>query len=478
MKKFTFLALLLVASSTAFAVSMNFSGNFRTEAGFYSNLGQDMPNTKNQKQFLAGRFLLDPNLIIDDHFSVKSQWSLLTSPNYTPSAVSPLGNGMGGWVYGDVQTQAMVLNRAWLDWTSDFGVVRVGRMPVAWGYGLVFDAGNGVWDDYQTTFDRLEYRLHLGHVIGGLSYSKPRKRSVHGGESDAEYYGASLQYDNPELEVEGGILFEKQVRSSGQLGEWTGLSNAPVASPANPYYNPDADATVAAAREKVSAPSNPYPLHTRMPFPKSNNLLDVYLKKSFGYFSIGGEAAWITGEAMDYNNNDSLDTLNAWGAMGNLTYEYHKVKAFVEVLYASGDNDLTEDSLSGFVLLHRNRRPGIILGREILGPYEGNNTAMGSPVIYGSQDTFSGVYYFRPGFRVDWSPTWATGLEIVHAGKASVKDGETRTLGTEIDLAIDYGVYKNFVLGMNMAVLFRSTGIQVPEGKTIFGLRGTAALKF
>lgn len=111
---------------------MNFSGSFRTEASSFTNLAQT--TGKESKQFILGRALLDPNLLIDDHFSIRSQWTLLTSPDFTPNAQQALGNGQGGFLFGDVETASLNLNRAWLEWTSDFGVVRLGRVPISWGY--------------------------------------------------------------------------------------------------------------------------------------------------------------------------------------------------------------------------------------------------------------------------------------------------------------------------------------------------------
>lgn len=448
----------------ALAVSMNFNGHFRSEATYYSNGGLGLAGTESTKNFLSGRALLQPNLIVDDHFSVRSQWSLLTSPKLTPNGTIPLGAGQGGWVFGDQETAALALSRAWLEWTSDFGVFRLGRMPVSWGYGLLYDAGNSVWDDFQTTFDRLEYRLHLGHVIGALAYSKARKLSVLGNQNDQEFYSLYLQYDNPEIEVEGGILYEKQSRSRGQEPAYVG-----TAAPA-PTVNPSPYA--------VPAGHPAPPLANKLPYPLNNNMVDVYLKKTMGYFTIGGEITWLVGDAMDYNNNGTLDSLNAFGVLLSTSYEYHKVKMFLEFLYASGDANLTADRMNGFVLLHRNRRPGLILGRELLGPYYGNGVGQGSLVVYGNPDTFSGAFYVRPGLRVDWSQSWASGIEFIIAQKAQVAAGDVKNLGVEVDLGTEYAVYKNFDLGVNLGYLFPGLGLRVPSPKGVFAFRATAALRF
>lgn len=448
---------LAVFSTFAFAVSMNFSGNFRTEGVTLSNVGQKLPTSAANKQYFQGRFLLDPNLVIDDHFSIKSQWNLINSRKLTNGASTPLGIANDGWVYGDTDVAVMTLTKGWLEWTSDFGVVRLGRMPITWGYGLLWDAGNGIWDRYSDVRDRLEYRLHLGHVVGAVAYSKFRKESTVDQTSDQDFYTIYLQYDNPEVDVEGGILYEKQSRSESQGTTMTAGAGNPYALPAG--Y------------------TNPYPLAANSPYPHSNNVLDAYLRKSWGGFTVGGELTWLKGDSFAYKGG-ALQEMDAWGAIFNVSYQTHKIKMFTEFLYAGGDNNLSDADLKGFVLLNRNRSPGLILGKELLGPYSGNGSGLGTYMAYSSPDTFSGVYYVRPGFRIDWSPAWASGLEVIHARKAAVLSGEDAVLGTEIDVGTDYNVYKNFDLGGNFGVLFPGKGIQVTDPQTIFGFRMTSSLRF
>ena len=459
---FSICGLFLIFSQVVVAASMNFSGSFRTEATSYTNLGQT--SAKESKQFLMGRALLDPNLLIDDHFSIRSQWSLLTSPAFTPKATQPLGNGQGGFIFGDVQSASLNLNRAWLEWTSDFGVVRLGRVPISWGYGLTWDAGNQIWDDYQTTDDRLEYRLHLGNVIGALAYTKARKLSVLENADDQEFYTAYLQYDNPELDVEGGIYFEKQTRSTPASGVTDGPLSGALGESSNPF-----------------AQTNPTPLSSKAPYPKNNNAVDVYLKKTTGRFTFGGEVTWLSGKAYNLAGGEDID-LNAFGAMGNITFAYHKIKAFTEVVYATGDKNINDNSSTAFSLLHMNRaRPGLILGRELLGKYHGNTVSQGNLLVYGEPDSFSGLLFARPGLRIDWSPSWASGVEVIIARKAATQDGEDANLGWEVDLGTDYNVYKNFDLGLNLGFAFPGNGIPLPSGgehKSIFAVRTTAALKF
>ena len=448
-------------SVAVFGVSMNFHGNFRAEGTYYKNA--DLGSGSNDvKQFIGARGLLNPDIIIDDHFSIRSQWSLLTSPVFTPNGGVPLGVGQGGWIFGDVQSLNLQLSRAWLEWTSDFGVFRIGRMPFSWGYGLVWDAGNQTWDDFQTTYDRLEYRLHLGNIIGALAYSKPRKLSVLGNSNDSEFYTVYLQYRNPEMEVEGGILYEKQERSTSQNADLRG--DRPPGGGVSP--NP------------LNDPANSYPLSNKTPYARSNDVVNVYLKKTMGRLTMGGELAWLSGEAIDYNGNGTPDSLNGLGVLLSASYEIHTVKGFIDALYVSGDANLNDDNNNGFVLMNRNRRPGLILGRELLGPYYGNNAGLGSLLVYGDADTYSGVIYVRPGVRIEWSKSWASALEIIYAQKATVSATDTKNLGLEVDFGTDYSVYRNFDLGAKLGYLFAGAGLRVGAPKNVFALSMTASLTF
>src|SRR4051794_34509296 len=82
------------------AVSMNFTGNFRSEGTFLNKPDLGLTPGSPNKSFLAARALVNPNLVVDDHFSLKSQWMMLTSPGFT-SGVQALGDGQGSYIFGD-----------------------------------------------------------------------------------------------------------------------------------------------------------------------------------------------------------------------------------------------------------------------------------------------------------------------------------------------------------------------------------------
>lgn len=60
---------------------------------------------------------------------------------------------------------SIMVSRAWAEVTNPtLGQIRFGRMPGAWGLGILANAGNGVDSDYQTHSDRLMYALRIRSI--------------------------------------------------------------------------------------------------------------------------------------------------------------------------------------------------------------------------------------------------------------------------------------------------------------------------
>ena len=326
---FAALASVLVPN-TSTGVSITFSGTLRGDGDFFENEDLGFQGGKS-KEYLSSRMLLSPSILIDDHLAIQSEWNLLTSPLFAPSSVvnannpNPYGQvayGQGGYLFGDYQAQGFVLARAYLEWTSDFGVLRLGRMPFSWGYGLVYDSGDGIWDNYQTTFDRLEYRLHLGQIVGGLAYSKPMTASFTGGGNDGAYYTGFVLYNSSDSELNAGILYEKQARSGANQG------------PALLNMNPT----------EIGLGTGVTPV----PYPVNANLADIFLRKKAGVFRYGIEGSWLNGSATAYPPSTSDVNLDAVALTGNLELNFESWNIFLEGLFASGDSNLAGGHLNDF----------------------------------------------------------------------------------------------------------------------------------
>ena len=45
------------------------------------------------------------------------------------------------------------------------GLVKFGRMPLHWGSGMVFNAGNGAWDEFGNSVERVQFSQQFQSVF-------------------------------------------------------------------------------------------------------------------------------------------------------------------------------------------------------------------------------------------------------------------------------------------------------------------------
>ena len=90
-----------------------------------------------------------------------------------PSATQPGGDTV----------DAVELRRLWVEWTTKFGLLRIGRQPSNWGMGLLANDGNGFDDDFGdnlggSTYDRIIFATRpidlVRGIVTGISGAEPR----------------------------------------------------------------------------------------------------------------------------------------------------------------------------------------------------------------------------------------------------------------------------------------------------------------
>lgn len=136
------------------------------------------------------RFRLNPELHLSDNLRVMSQIDALDNVvmGSTPSSTGlySLGSATQGPPTAGVNgfRNSVDVKRAWAEYTTPIGQLRFGRMPMHWGLGMIFNAGNGLDQDYQSTYDRVQFTTSLRGTdvyIGGawdLAATGPTSGSV------------------------------------------------------------------------------------------------------------------------------------------------------------------------------------------------------------------------------------------------------------------------------------------------------------
>lgn len=200
------------------------------------------------------RFRMSPELHISDNLRILSMIDALDNLvlGSTPDSYA-LGNngtsaGVNGYApIGGLSTtqgpptagvngvrNSIDVKRVWAEYATPLGQIRFGRMPFHWGMGMLYNAGNGFDQEYESTIDRIMFTsglksadLYFGGTWDFLA-TGPTNGSVwdvYGGQSNstanlanvAQWSAFVFRRQNPELErlslskgnvvVNGGAFF-------------------------------------------------------------------------------------------------------------------------------------------------------------------------------------------------------------------------------------------------------------------------------
>jgi hypothetical protein len=256
----------LLFAQESMAVSMDFSGGFRgdsisihdvsTPDSTVGSLGDDGGKTRGQVQTMHLR--LKPRLIVNDQTLIYSEW------HYGPSWGKAFGSdnayqtdqeSSGEQIDPDAYSifsgrEALTSNvyrsgselnvvRAWSEWITDVGTLRVGRAPRHWGLGLVWDEGDHISDRFQSTYDVISMAINFGNFKLVPGWSK----SLYGGtldeDDDVTDIFVEATYDNLEEDLVLGLywnsrkggpfsakLFDFYVKK--ELQDWSLKAEVPV----------------------------------------------------------------------------------------------------------------------------------------------------------------------------------------------------------------------------------------------------------
>ncbi|MFT3913913.1 MAG: TIGR04551 family protein [Anaeromyxobacteraceae bacterium] len=176
-------------------------GYFRTRGQLYDQLGLGVnsdaagfpffpkplfsPDRRSTNATTNMRLRLEPTLNVSDNVRVKAQIDVLdnyvlgSSANLTmDSSWNPyFASGFYGSsrvAYdGDNRNDrpAITPKRAWAEAQTPAGLLSFGRMPSAWGLGILTNAGTGLDQDYGDTVDRIQFALPpVATPIGQLTF--------------------------------------------------------------------------------------------------------------------------------------------------------------------------------------------------------------------------------------------------------------------------------------------------------------------
>lgn len=281
------------------AIELDWAGQFRAEvtnvrdyvmnssdAGLVYNGTRDAADGyyvpaagQNGADFQTLFFRLKPKATVNDNVYIKSElW--LGNPTYGFYGNSaPYTADQGQFYSNSSRGASITAQRFWAEIYTDWGNLHIGRAPLHWGLGLVWNSGDGLWDHYQSTGDVIRMvskfgnftfapsliNYSSGNTVGGAcTGANCNASTAASGGGNVNEYSILIKYENPEEDIEGGVNFVKKLAGSAQ-GVLNGLRNVP----------------------------------TDMNF----NTWDLYAKKKLSNFTIGVELPIVSGNigSIDYS---------------------------------------------------------------------------------------------------------------------------------------------------------------------------------
>ena len=434
MKKIAILALIGFYIPTASAALFSLSGNHRLGTNWFNNLDEingTNPGASNSSSFIEQRLLLRPDILIDERFSIRSEWSLLNQNGFNnlvsagnqataTNAGSEFGANQSTGSTNQLDTSLRV-RYAYMKWNSDVGIFRAGRMPKGWGLGLLYDEGQKVSDDAATIVDRVGFEGQLGSLVLNFGFEKYQEGNIHTDIDDDEVYEGSVKYENEGSGVAIGLLYGRHIRLALSDSKQAGFS--------------------------------------------SSNDASFFARKEWETMSIAGEVASVS-----YDKEADV-----YGALVQYRFQPGNWDVSADGLYSSHSSDRA-------FIVHPNYRPFLILFRQSQGKNVGaTSTRYGKSVGFDPSDSADqqrGALLGKVGAAYSFfAKKYKLGLVAGYAKllQASANGGET--LGIEADLHFDQQWYDNFSTGLTAGV-FRSGNAFGPDAQLTYGLQIRSYLEF
>jgi len=429
--------LLLLLPVNIFAAAFSYSGDWRAELGLYHNLSLDKvkpgqvspdyldttnpdynPNAvSHTKTYWLQRFKLKPDLIVYDNVRVNSEWILLAGSALNSTNLGgQTGNMVAGGVMGADNIHAYIaVRRVWLEWASDWGIFTMGRQPFNFGLGMTFNSGDGLWDYYGDSIDRVAYKLMMGTVSFQIGYEIYAEGAVNYYNDDQNGFMTQFEYNDPEANVDMGFLWHM-------------------------YF--------ASGKRKI---------HT----------YDVFQKKLFpaSAITIGWEAA--------YQKGQMTEEIQAFGGLLDFLWNPANWELGFKTGFATGDNNTTDGKAYMFSF-NRAYKVAFLLFNEDIGI--AGDSVHGSQGI-GADFNGLGAVFFSPTLARTFMDALRVSATFTYAmtQKRSMTTHH-KSLGKELDLDATYKWKENLETGVRMGWFFPSN--YFASRATAMGLMATVALTF
>lgn len=450
-------AAIVALATPAFAADITWGGNYRVEAVKIQNPELSQQNFGNSnKSYMLNHLTLNPKIVAADGLVIYSRLDILnnnvTGVNPATGAIYSVAGdflGKGPNPYDaakpDNTVQAGQDSNAWsrtqgsgtfaitslyASWAQEFGQLVVGRVPMQFGLGTAFNAGNGLFDHYIDTKDMIAYKIVFGNIFVMPMIGKVNEGLV-GDEDDINEYVIQAQWDNPETELSIGGLYQKRIGTYGG-------NDTPI------------NGNVGGGNNTNPPPGTP----GRRGDGFNTTLISIFSTQKLGDFKLGLEADLLSGDTgMVAAGSGNGVSLNAYGFAAELGWNPtdRKYSALLKAGLASGDDPGTTNSYEGYAF-NRNYDAGLLMFNHPLGQRDFLRTGLYRSVTTDGNtrtnvrneidsEAISNAVYVAPSFQYRHRDNLSFGGTVVWGllNKEPLQGGNSaRDLGYELDLNVVY----------------------------------------
>jgi hypothetical protein len=411
--------LLLSLLSNSFASEVFWDGHYRSQAHLYRSLSLSNSNSNALDSIhYANHWLsLRPTWKINSKTAVHSQLDFLylqsfgaTSTSFSDPAFSDRLTGFPEGVTdsGDLSS-TLRASRVWGEVNSDIGIIRFGRMPVHWGSGMVFNAGNQATQFIGDTADRLQYSKQIDSVFI-LGAIESREEGFISAQDDTTAGTFALYYATDRISAGLYNVYAKQNVGEVSFGHLTS---------------------------------------------------DIHGKVDLGALKVETEFAFQYGTGSLNNGLDDI-THKAFGGLIDASLQMDETTVGLNLGYASGDDDLTDKVFKTFTF-DQNYDISLMLFDQVLptlSPTVSNDINGGLETGAARLgNSISNAIYIQPSVSYKVSETFTPEFSVLLARAAKLPEDESANTnyGVELNANLNYQPVDNFTLRTQIGYLFPGT---------------------
>ncbi len=300
------------------------------DASRYSAGGYYVPGGGSQDAIFQSLFLrLRPKVIVNDNIYIKSEWWVGDPIFGIFGSGLPYSTDQRQFYSSQSRGSVISAQRIWGEFVTDIGTFQLGRMPLNWGLGVVWNSGDDVWSRYMSTGDAVRWVAKFGSFtfipsfivnssgnnIGGSCVVTGGNCVPGLGTASVTDFSVIVKYENTEDDLEGGVNIIKRIGGSGQ------------------------DQTYG-----VATPQGGVEPAGSMNF----NVFDLYAKKKFSRVTLGAEVPIISGTLAGA-------PYQTFGLAGEVTWKaVDSVELWLKTGYASGQAGLSSSTIDTYKAFYFN----------------------------------------------------------------------------------------------------------------------------